>query len=122
MFPWMSPRSSCEIMRVTAPLLEDDAIQTVSAWFPGGAFEVCRLHARDERVERRLKIGRALALVRRRELRELLLEIETLQLHCQRLVRRSVEKERRLDLAAFDVIDEGDDVRHPIEADAVLQD
>src|SRR5262245_8599803 len=89
---------------------------------PGRAFEVRRLNARNELFERCLKIGRALPLVGRRELCELLLQIEALQLHRQRLVRRSVEEERRLDLAAFDVVDKGGDVRHSIEADAVLQD
>src|SRR5262245_1143468 len=61
-------------------------------------------------------------MVGRRELCELLLQIETLQLHRQRLVRRSVEEERRLDLATFDVVDKGGDIRHPIEGDAVPQD
>src|SRR5262245_56127912 len=89
---------------------------------PGRAFELRRLHARNKLFERRLKIGRALPLVGRREFCELLLEIEALQLHRQRLVRRSVEEECRLDLAAFDIVDKASDLRYPIEADAVLQD
>src|SRR5229473_3243239 len=113
----MSPRSICEIMR----LLFDGSIQVVGAGLPCRTREIVRLRPRAEGSERGLQIGGAASLVLERELRELLLQVQALQLHLERLVRRSVEEERRLHLTLLDVLDERLEGRMLRETHAVPQ-